>query len=72
MFHPSSSEVVSEGVICPYQPNKDDPFRFVDPEHIIQGCYPIPALEPGRTLELLPSSIARDKASDWKAFGVNW
>lgn len=27
----------------PYQSNEDEPFGFIDPEHVIHGCHLIPA-----------------------------
>jgi hypothetical protein len=70
-FIPAQARSYPRVLFVPYQSNEDDPFRFVDPEHVIQDCHMIPAFELGRTFELLPPSIAKDKASDRKAFSVN-
>jgi hypothetical protein len=71
-FIPAQARSYPRVSFIPYQSNEDDPFGFVDPEHVIRGCHLIPAFELGRTFELLPPSVARDKAGDWKAFSVNW
>ena len=71
-FIPAQARSHPRVSFVPYQSNDNEPFGFVDPEHVICGCHLIPAFELGRTSYLLPPSVTRDKAGDWKAFCVNW
>lgn len=71
-FIPAQARSYPRVSFIPYQSDEDEPFGFVDPEHVIRGCHLIPAFELGRTSYLLPPSVARDINGDWKAFCVNW
>ena len=53
-FIPAQARVYPRVLFVPYQSNDDEPFGFVDPEHVIHGCHLIPAFELGRTVDLLP------------------
>ena len=71
-FIPAQARSYPRVSFVPYQSNEDEPFGFVNPEHVIRGCHLIPAFELRRTVDLLPPSVARDKAGDWRTFCVNW
>jgi len=71
-FIPTQARSYPRVSFVPYQSKENEAFGFVNPEHVIRGCHIIPAFELGRTFDLLPPSIARDRAGDWKAFCVNW
>jgi len=71
-FVPAKERSYPRVAFVPFQSDEDEPFGFIDPAHVIRGCHLIPAFELGRTVELLPPSVARDRAGDWAAFNVNW
>ena len=71
-FIPAQARSYPRVSFVPHQSNEDEPFGFIDPEHVIRGCHLIPAFKLGRTFDLLPPSVARDKNGDQKAFCVNW
>lgn len=55
----------------PWSGTPGSTFDFVDPAHVIRACHLIPALDFGRTYDLLDPSVARDPKGDWRIFYVN-
>ena len=54
----------------PYDSPDKEPFGFIDPETVIQGCHLIPDFNTGRTRELMPALVFQDEGGDWKQFCV--
>lgn len=57
-----------------YPHDEPDAFGFINPDDVIRGVHSIPAFRFGRTTNLLPPSIARNKSEndeDWDWYFVN-